>query len=116
MLVRCIARRKAGNRGPRKRRVVIPALEVIAVTRCGGERDICIQHRITCHGIRIGRRVSRRRRIVQRVSHRKAVCAAPLCIEGLCNSIRRGKGADRRTCETRVVIPTEEGITVSERG
>ena len=115
MLIRRIARREARNRRAREARVIVPALKVITGTRCRRQGDIRIQNRVACHRVRIGRRVTRRRDIVQRIRHAVIVRTAPLCIVGLGCRIHGREARNRRTGEGRIVIPALEGIAVPER-
>ena len=115
VLVRRIARSETGNRRTRERSIVIPARKVIAGARCGDKGHIRIQHRIARNRIRIHRRVSRRGSVIQAVLHRIAFRRTPLCIKVLRRRIHRREAANRRARERGIVIPTEEGISVSER-
>ena len=114
VLIRRITHRETGDRCPRKCRVVEPALKIIAGTCCRRQGDIRIQHRVACHGIRVGRRVPRRSAVIQRITDAVIVRTAPLCVVSLSLRIHRGKRADRGTAECRIVIPAEEAVAAPE--
>ena len=115
VLILRIARREAGNRRARKAGVIVPAFKVIAGSRCRSQGDIRIQNRVACHCVRVGRRMSCGRSVIQRIANRVAVCTAPLCIEGLGRRIHGREVGNRSARKTCVVIPAEEGIAVSAR-
>ena len=114
VLIRRIAHRETGNRGPRKCRVVVPALKVIAGPRCRRQGDIRIQNRVAGHGVRVGRRVTRRGAVIQRIGNAVIVRAAPLCVVGLSLRIHHRERTDRGTAECRIVIPAEEAVAAPE--
>ena len=93
MLICRIADREARDRGTRKCRILIPAFKVITGARCRCQGNIGIQNRVACHGVRIGRRVSGRCAVIQRICNRIAVGRTPLCIVLLVLGIH---GADTR--------------------
>ena len=108
--------REGGNRRAREARVVVPAIKGIAVPACRQEVNVAAavcQHRVACEiSGWIGRRVPRRRAVIQHIVNRVAVrCRIPLCIVSLVLCIHGVKRRDRRTAETRVIVPTKEGIT-----
>ena len=115
VLILRIARREAGNRRTRKAGVIVPAFKVIAGSRCRSQGDIRIQNRVACHCVRVGRRMSCGRSVIQRIANCVAVCTAPLCIEGLGRRIHGREVGNRSARKACVVIPAEEGIAVSAR-
>ena len=115
-----IHRREAVNRRTREARIVIPAPEGIAVSKCGQYVDIasavcehCVAREI-CR--RIGRRIPRRRAVIQhvinRIGNRRGV---PLRIVALILRIRGAEGRYRCSREPRVIVPAEEGIAGPRR-
>ena len=111
-----IACREARHRGSRKRRIIVPALKVITRARCRSQGDIRIQYRITRNRVRIGRRVSRRGTVIQRIYNRIRVCRTPLCVVVLCLRIHGREAGNRRTRESSIVIPAFKGIAVPTCG
>ena len=115
MLICRIADREACNRRATKRRIVVPALEVIAGPCCRRQSHVRIQHGITCDRVRIGRRVSGGRAVIQGICDRIVVWRTPLCIESLRRRVHSREGGDRRSREGSVVVPALKGIAVSKR-
>ena len=105
--------REARHRGSRKRRIIVPALKVITRARCRSQGDIRIQYGITRNRVRIGRRVSRRGTVIQRICNRIRVCRTPLCIVVLCLRIHGREAGNRRPREGSIVVPAFKGIAVS---
>ena len=112
MLIDCIARREARNRCAAKRRVVVPALEVIAGSRCRRQRDIRVKHGITRHHVRVGRRMACGCAVIQGICDRIVVGRTPLCIKSLSCRIHGRETCDRRTGEGSIVVPALKGIAV----
>ena len=102
---------KARNRGSREARIVIPAEEAIAGTRCRTDGDIRIFDRVVRNRVRIGSRVTRRRTVVQVPLNGIALCRAPLRIEMLVCRIADRETRDRGTRECRVLIPAFKVVT-----
>ena len=115
VLIGRIVRREARNRRARKARVIVPALKVIAGPRRRCQRDVRIEHGIACDRVRVGRRVTRRRTVIQRVLHRIGKRCAPLRVEGLGRRIHGREGANRRARKARIVVPAKEGIARTQR-
>ena len=114
MLIDCIARREARNRCAAKRRVVVPALEVIASSRCRRQRDIRVKHGITRHHVRVGRRMACGCAVIQGICDRIVVGRTPLCIKSLSCRIHGRETCNRRTGEGSIVVPALKGIAVSK--
>ena len=115
VLIGRIVRRESRNRRARKARVIVPALKVIAGPRRRCQRDIQIEHGIACDRVRVGRRVTRRRTVIQRVLHRIGKRCAPLRVEGLGRRIHGREAANRRARKARIVVPAKEGIARTQR-
>ena len=115
MLIGRIARQEARDRRAAECSVVVPALKVITGTRCRSQGHVRVEHGVACDRVRVRRRVTQRRAVIQRIGNAVIVCTAPLCIEGLGRRIHGREARDRRAGEGRVVVPALEGITVPER-
>ena len=115
MLILGITDRKASNRRTCKRRILVPTEEVITRASRRGQGDIRINYGIARHCVRIGRGVSRRRSVIQRILHRIGKRCAPLCIEGLGCRIHGRKTADCRARKARIVVPALEAVARSQR-
>ena len=112
MLIDRIARREARNRRARKAGVIVPALEVIAGSRCRRQRDIRVKHGITRHRVRVGRRMACGCAVIQGICDRIVVGRTPLCIKSLSCRIHGRETCDRRTGEGSIVVPALKGIAV----
>ena len=112
MLIDRIARREARNRRARKAGVIVPALKVIAGSRCRRQGNVRVEHGIACDRVRVGRRMACGCAVIQGICDRIVVGRTPLCIKSLGCRIHSREGGDRRSREGRVVVPALKSIAV----
>ena len=115
MLIRSVAGRETCDRRTAEARVIVPAFKVITGPRCRSQGHVRIQHGVACDRVRVGRRMPRRRAVIQRVLHRIGKRRAPLCVEGLGRRIHGREAADCRPRKARIVVPAQEVVARAQR-
>ena len=116
MLIDRIADREARNRRAAECRIVVPTLKVIAGPCCRSQGNVRVEHGIACHRVRISRRMSCGRAVIQGICDCIVIRRTPLCIEGLGCRVHGRETCYRRTGEGSIVIPALKGIAVSTCG
>ena len=93
------------DRRAREGGIRIPAEEIVTRARRRLNCHVGIEHGVSCHRVRVGRRVTCRRTVVQLPLHRIVLCRAPLCVVLLILRVHGMQVRDRCSRERRIVIP-----------
>ena len=104
------------NRCARKARIIVPAEEVITCPRRSCDCEIRLGNIVAELRVRVRRRVSGRRRVIQMIGDTVGIRCAPSRIVVLILRVHGVKRRDRRSRERGIVIPALKVITGARCG
>ena len=106
---------KRGNRRARKARIIVPAFKGITCTRRRRNREIRLGDIVAELRVRVRRRVSGRRRVIQMIGDTVGIRCAPSRIVVLILRVHGTEVRDRRSREGGIRIPAEEVVARARR-